>query len=552
MMNTGLALREIDATLKLAGFTYCGPGFADYEGPLAVHGHPVDIRLSIPDVSFVRRPRVVLKDRSQIPLEILAHIESGAGICYASGAGLPIDMYKPGEAILRVIEEARRTLELSYRGRGSKEIIDEYQQYWSPTIAIQVLLPKQISGSADGFVYFASRDGKPEFFCLDHTPNLRGYVARHPTAARVRFVDQSIGPGGGIRAPATLRQLQQWIEGQPALGVSWDAVYSELCEGQYLFFAGPNAFVGMKLTVPKAIETAINRNAIRRDSLARLLAKKADKVSIERFAGSWSNLDHTSKRNIAEAASLKGITIALVGGGTIGGYLARLLVQSGAGGDEQLSIFDSQALSEGNIGRHLLGFEYIGKPKATSLKTELERYHPQVSIKAFDENALDCWLQIANCDLIIDATGEWNVQSALNDRFLSDRTHRAQALLHTWIFMNGAGVQSFLNLRDGHACFRCLKTSFDGPWRYPAGDERQELNLQPASCGDGSYVPFSADASMMAASVANRAVLDWAAGRPGARLRTVAVDLERGRYQKPVTPTALNRCPACAGDSSRT
>ncbi|TCV75940.1 E2/UBC family protein [Neorhizobium sp. S3-V5DH] len=550
-MDKRSALQNIDATLQRIGFQYTGSGVADYSGSISVHGQPIDISLSIPDVSFVQKPRVFLKDRSQIPLETLAHVESGDGICYASGAGLPIDLYRPGEAILRILDEVKRTLELSYRGRAKLEIVDEYQQYWYPKLGVQVLLPKQqSSGGTDGFVFFASRNGQVEFLCLDRRPALRGYDVTFPEPARLRCVSEKLGPGGGIRAPKTLEDLRRWVDGQPALGVNWQVIFNELCQGLTVFFAGPNAFVGVKMEVPKEIATAILRKSIRKQSLTKLLVNRMDKVSVERYAGNWSSLDHVSSRNIPERDNFKNISVALIGGGTIGGYLSRLLVQSGAGMDGRLSIFDNQLLSEGNIGRHVLGFEYIGKPKALALKAELERFHPQVSVRAFNENALDCWSQIANCDLIIDATGEWNVQSALNDRFLAGRDFRAAALLHTWIFMNGAGVQSFLNLRDGLACFRCLKTSFDGRWRYPAGDERHVLNVQPASCGDGSYVPFSADAAVMAASLANRAALDWVSAKPGARLRTIAVDLERGRYQKPVSPTALKSCPACLGNSS--
>ena len=68
-MDRHEALRRIDATLKARGFKETGPGFADYEGSIPVHGTPVDITLSIPDVRFAAKPVLTLKDRSQIPLD---------------------------------------------------------------------------------------------------------------------------------------------------------------------------------------------------------------------------------------------------------------------------------------------------------------------------------------------------------------------------------------------------------------------------------------------------------------------------------------------------
>jgi molybdopterin/thiamine biosynthesis adenylyltransferase len=547
-MEKTAAIREIDATLRSRGFTYTGPGSADYEGIVKVHGKPIGISISIPDVRFIVKPRVFLKDRSEIPLATLAHIESNEGICYASGAGLPLDLYHPGEAVLRVLEEAQRTLELSYRGRGKAEIVDEYQQYWSPKFALQVMLSRDSSMEfVDAHTFFASRNDDVLFKCLSTTVHLSGYRTSSPQDARVRFFAKKLGPGGGVRAPNSLNELKRWIEGQEEALMPWHVALRELSQGKSLFFAAQNAFLGVTLALPSDIVKGIANGSIRRSSLPKILSNRLDRIEVERYTGAWASLDHITTRNLAGGRSLKDISISLIGAGTIGGYLARLLVQSGAGFDGQLGIFDNQYLSEGNIGRHLLGFEYIDKPKALAVKMELERFHPQVSVRAYTENAIDRWDLVRNSDLIIDATGEWNVQAALNDLFMSQGGGRPSALLHSWIFMNGAGVQTFLNLHDDKGCFRCLKPKIDGPWRYPAGNEHDELNLQPASCGDGSFVPFSVDAPVMAASLTNKTVLDWASNKPGPRLRTAVVDFERGRFQKPVSPTRVADCPACGG-----
>ncbi|SDK39408.1 Molybdopterin or thiamine biosynthesis adenylyltransferase [Agrobacterium fabrum] len=547
-MEKTAAIREIDATLRSRGFNYTGPAAADYEGVIKVHGKPISVTISVPDTRFVVKPRVFLKDRSEVPLATLAHIESDDGICYASGAGLPLDLHQPGASVLRVLDEAQRTLELSYRGRGKAEIVDEYQQYWSPKLAIQVMLPRSDSAvPVDAYTFFARRSDENLFKCLSSTVELAGYETSLPQEARIRFSRNKLGPGGGVRAPKTMGELKKWIEGQGEPPVLWETALDELSQGKSLFFAAPNVFLGIRAILPTDLAEGVKNGSVRRLSLPRILSSRLDRIEVDRYAGAWAGLDHVTMRNLNKGLSLKDISISIIGAGTIGGYLARLLVQSGAGFDGQLRIFDNQTLSEGNIGRHLLGFEYIGKPKASSLKSELERFHPQVKVAAYTDNAIDRWDLVRNSDIIIDATGEWNIQAALNDLFMAAGQGRPSALLHTWVFMNGAAVQSFLNLRDGQACFRCLKPKMEGPWRYPAGKERDELNLQPASCGDGSFVPFSVDAPVMAASLANRAVLDWISGKAGPRLRTAVVDLDRGRYQKPVSPSRMADCPACGG-----
>ncbi|EIZ82378.1 UBA/THIF-type NAD/FAD binding protein [Methylobacterium sp. GXF4] len=552
-MDRRQALRTIDATLKAAGFVYTGPGACEYEGPIAVHGKPVQVLLKVPDVLFATKPIINLKDRSQIPAETLAHVEEITGICYASGAGLPLDIYKPGEAILRVIDEVRRTLELSYAGRGKQELIDEYQQYWKPTLSVRCFLPKkEVGRKRKASLFVASKGGEPKFVGLSEAKELTGFEVGAITPARVLPVQGNLHPAASITIPHQLAQLRTWYEGQAGIiDGPWAEIYNFLLDGGTCFLAASNAFLGFRISVPAHIAAAVKKGSIRKTSLPSIVERMASSVAVERLSGRWSSLPDIVARNNPSDKNLSSWKVAIVGCGTIGSHLARLLVQTGAGCENELSLFDPEILTEGNIGRHLLGLDSVGDFKSEATAKELKRFHPQVKINAYVDSALDRVDLLRKHDLVIDATGEWNVQSNLNNMFLNNALTDTKALLHSWVFMNGASVQSFLNLRDEFACFRCLKPVFDGPWRFPAGDERDELNLQPASCGDGSFIPFTVDASTTAASLAARAALDWANGAPGARLRTVVVDYNRGRVQKPRSPSFSPSCPACSPFRSR-
>ena len=541
------ALATIDSTLKRIGFKEVGPGWADYEGSLRVHGKPVRVSLSLDDTSFVKRPKVRLLDRSEIPLETLAHIEAEGGICYSSGAGLPLDMYAPGPAVLRILDEVRRTLELSYRGRAIGEVVDEYQSYWYPKLGVRTLLARTATvDTHQASMFFALLGKDVQFIGLNAAGALPGYNIQNYSEAVIWHLNERLGPGAGIRAPDTLDELERWFAAQQAFkDRHWADAFSVLASEAALFFSAPNALLGVRLEFPKAIAAGLRKGSIRQKAIPLIIKSMRSTVEIARYAGVWCGLSEVTARNLGGGANLSEKSVALVGCGTIGSHLAKMLVQSGAGCSFPLEIVDPDILSQGNIGRHLLGFRDIGKSKATALKAELERFHPDVKIIAHSENALQIWPRLAGCDLFIDATGEWNVQVALNERFLRD-AKRPNAMLHSMIFMNGAGVQSFLNLGDEFACFRCLKPIFDQPWRYPAGRDDDELNLQAARCGDGSFIPFSVDVAATAASIANRAALDWATGHPGARLRSAITDIDRGRFQKPISPTRSPHCPACS------
>jgi len=257
-------------------------------------------------------------------------------------------------------------------------------------------------------------------------------------------------------------------------------------------------------------------------------------------------LNNVVQRNIL-GKSLIGKKISLIGAGTIGGNLARLLVQSGAGCGEDFAIYDTDVLRPGNLGRHVLGFGDLGRPKAEAMADLLRNFHPDVRVRPMNRNALDDWDALGRSNLIIDATGEYNVAAALNHmRMRSSRDGGELAVLHAWVFGNGVAAQTFLNLNDNFGCYRCLRPAFDGPWSYaPVKDVKRLADMAPAVCGEAGYIPFAADAPNTAASLALRAILDWAAGRPGQRMRTITLDHETGKEVKWASPLRHKGCPAC-------
>ena len=209
-----------------------------------------------------------------------------------------------------------------------------------------------------------------------------------------------------------------------------------------------------------------------------------------------------------------------------------------------LGLFDKQILAFGNVGRHYLGSGHIGAAKASAMRDELKRFHPQVDVSASLGDALADWETIASADLVIDATGEWNVQYALNARF-HDSTSSPSAILHCWISGNGAAAQALLNQRGDEFCFRCLRPDMAKPPRYPALAPHVEANIAEATCGDGAFYPYSVAAPAIAAGLATELVVGWANGKPGPRLRTIAIDSKRSIQRKPTTPTRHEDCPAC-------
>jgi len=550
MITRAQAFARIRATLKARGFVRSHESATVFNGRVPVHGKPIDVILSVPDPTFVVMPEVCLTDRNQISVQALAHVEANNGnrVCYKSAVGLLLDMYKPGAAILLVLAEVQRTLELSFAGRGSVEMAAEFQLHWPSQRWIGSLLYKRKHPETFDAVWGRFECGEDTFDALVETVTLPPYRGSVIKGVVVVPADAPLKVFGGGSAPETLDELKSWIEQQPGLShLPWSRCIRTFASGKDIFIWADNAFIGFSVRIPPDLLELKRKAKPKSTTIQNAIMRRADKIAVTRISVTARDLDSVSNRGGAMETTLADKKVALIGCGTIGGYLARMLAQSGAGaGDRgELLLFDTQTLSEHNLGRHLLGIADVGKPKAKAVEVELKRFQPQVKVKGVVGDALQHWKTINGSDLVIDATGDWNTQNAVNAAFLTS-PGSIKALLYAWVFMNGSGVQSFIHIAGEFPCFRCLKPEFSGDWRYPAALPETELDMHPANCTDGAFIPFSVDASVMAAAQANKVAMDWAAGRPGKRLRTIKVDLKRGRSQDPTTPTPAANCPACA------
>lgn len=94
--------------------------------------------------------------------------------------------------------------------------------------------------------------------------------------------------------------------------------------------------------------------------------------------------------------------IAIVGCGSVGASLSYKLLKSGI---TNLLLIDPQSLSVSNIGRHLLGQEYVSQKKATATKNFLEKQFIDCNIEAIPEKVENHLDKLENVDLIITALG---------------------------------------------------------------------------------------------------------------------------------------------------
>jgi molybdopterin/thiamine biosynthesis adenylyltransferase len=544
MISEDDARWQISQTLKERGFRHVGPGPDQYRGPIMAAHKKVEVEINIRDLHFTELPHIHFLNRESLPSILIAHLEEGTGLCFANRQLLRLDPTQPGASMLRVLEEAEKTISRSLNKRAAPEITLEYPRYWGGLQIYTQFLASMRSNNAhlfqrpdkQAFILAKSRDALPT-----------GYSCGRKV--RIFRCNAELKPAKNFSVPKSYAELQEWMLFQSfdEDGVARQVVEA-LAANILVFFQAENGWVGCELKLKGTLKVLSNKKAARSGRLIKLIEDSASTIELDRYCGSPADIDYVTSRNIQDSETpLRGKKIALIGCGTIGGYLARFLVQSGAGNDGELFLVDSETLSPGNIGRHLLNFEDFGLDKAEAVKAEIQRFHPSVVLRAKRVDALKIWDEFFNFDLIIDATGVEIVSEELNRRALLRRQiSRSCALLHTWLFGNGIAAQSFLNDGDGFACYRCLRPELDRPW---LNDPRKEVasigDITVAACGDGPYVPYSVDAPAIAASLALQAVLDYFSGTPRARLRTRIIDYQKANHIDDKSPKPHTRCPVC-------
>lgn len=182
--------------------------------------------------------------------------------------------------------------------------------------------------------------------------------------------------------------------------------------------------------------------------------------------------------------------VGIIGCGSIGSQVVRLLVESGV---RKLILIDPDDLSWDNIGRHLLGAQHTGQNKAAAIKKYLESQFPnQLEIGekterwqvVFSEDR-DVFL---NCDLLISTIGDWDSESALNYSF--NTVADFPMTIYGWTEPYGFVGHALAIFGVGG----CLSCGMDdrGEFRYPVTQwNLGTYHKRPPACGQ-TYQPYGA------------------------------------------------------------
>jgi hypothetical protein len=250
-----------------------------------------------------------------------------------------------------------------------------------------------------------------------------------------------------------------------------------------------------------------------RQHLAELTVRRQP---VERIDGAYIHGRGTSK----EYKDLAGMQVAVVGCGSLGASVARLLAQAGVG---QLFLVDADNLAAHNTSRHALGQIHLGKNKALSLAARLALDFPHqsapISFTTFVEYFTAAqWEQLEECDLIVSAGIDYVGDVAISRWRRQELDSRAYHVT-TWIepFAMAGHAVALLEDRDisavvdedGNSRYRMIK------WKASAKIEWDE-----AGCG-AHFQPHGAVDLQRTVALAARLCLDVLAGKIDASTRRV-------------------------------
>ncbi len=533
-------LPELISLLKAKGYFYSDsqpvPGWLTVTGSLDTRFGPVECEVLI-DRTHQAHPRVRLLEIPTQLQPIAPHVTAGGGFCYVAANTEVVDIFDPIGFTLLSLERAAYVLDRIMAKEMVEDLEEEFFAYWvgddwclsdiqrKDSGELQLLALQQIG------MMFLTDDVKRS---AGKIQSLGGQIADRSAAVAMIVTSVKPKPSLQVWPPETLSDILRWqqmLDKQCRKKIKHHILkaYRAGHDAQLIIIESPSMPYGFLVTGLQehrvSAITRLCREPIYDRPIKRLMVAKID----DRYL---------AQRNIPETKSLAGKRIALVGCGTIGGYLAEMLIKSGAGTmGGKLTLVDSEILMPNNLGRRRLGFNRLFQHKAEALRDEFKLIMPSANALAHPVDVREA--NLADYDLLIDATGEEAI-----GHWLSVKYGKSMPMLHAWIEGAGVAVRTLIRQKEGECCYRCLSGHTQhGNYLSVRG------GVTPVFSGhgcEGLFVPFPASVSVQAASLALDTALAWVNQTPWPALSTRVISREHIAASEDCWPPVLKGCPACS------
>ena len=534
-------MADVTDALRSRGFEFTNrdreDGWFLYRGALESDGksYPCELRV---DRHFSEYPYVRLLERPPGLPPVVPHLGADSNVCYLAKGTVALDIFDPAGQTIACLERAEVVLASILKGELIGDLEEEFYAHWAGEFCLTDLNDERLGEHTT----FVVQNGRSIYAVV--TDDAERTKAKVKTlgwpVTDVSMTTYRVKTTAKPRPHSTtwpIQTVQQLLEWQGLLDQNCRRKILERLEqaratgvgGVAIIIESPLMTYGVCVDFEWEIQKALKQEG--KPSKA-LFALPAQPLQVVRIDDRYS-----SRRNTPGSKTLEGKRLVLVGCGTIGGYLADLLVKAGAGtGGGKLVLVDFDGLMPQNLGRHRLGFANLFVPKAVALKREFERSAPGASVSALACDAKEA--QLGDFDLLIDATGEESL-----GHWLAHRYKQAQ-MLSLWIEGPGVAIRGLLRRNAEGACFRCLCDANRGGALRTIEGEMPKL-LAGQGC-EGLYVPFPATVSVQAAALGAEMVSAWVNDLDAPALRTRILDGSFRAATLDCAPLRFPGCPACS------
>jgi hypothetical protein len=476
--------------------------------PAADLGLPEPLIVALEREDAFQVPRIAVERRPE-PCE-MPHLESDGVFCLLPSS-TPIRLPVTGELAVYLVEAAVKVYSDALTGANRNDYLDEFGTYWT------------LDCTAERGVYVWLRDFLQtrtvyalnmanSVMVADSIEDVEGWMKKLGRPVKCRDIGRAVfvrlnGPLYPEDYPSNSSELLRLLfhrcpeavekvltsirlgedlvvvwcfehDAQPVMGATITQVQHQFPHpanrGQ-AFLSGRN-----RVRVPANVLT-------NRLSQAKFPSKRASVVRVDS--------EFLVRRTAGEVAdAVKRLNVVVVGCGALGATVALLLAQAGV---RNMTLIDGDVLTYQNVGRHILGAQYIGRNKAEALRDEINARYVDYAVLALASKwqlARDANQRLfEKADLVISATGDWLSEAELNAGL---EVGDVPPTIFAWLERYGVA---------GHATFVSADASLQ--WALNEyGEAMCQVAKVPgetpreAACG-AFYQPFSAAASAEVASM---------------------------------------------------
>lgn len=475
-------------------------------------------------------------------LPIAPHIGPNGFLCYIAEDTVVFDMYKPISQTIVALERAAVVLDQIMANKRVDDLEEEFFAFW-PGNYCYTDIEKPESGEITLF-YLGENQG---FVLTDDLSRTESKFAH-------KLVRDEALIGGAVKIttkvsprplidywpPKTLDELLSWQSklDPPCRRKILNRIikaYRSGYEGLIVLIDAPTMQYGFFVT-----NLQKHKRTSKLDQRIPIFKAPIELIQLVRMDDRY-----IVERNIPGQTTLSGKRIAVIGCGTIGGYLTDLLVKAGAGtSGGELQLIDNQKLAPGNIGRHRLGTNSLEVSKSQGLASELSIGMPSANIRYISEDAFS--VNLAGFDLIIDATGEQGLGNWLAGQQVNRHLSKGGDLtpvLHVWIEGSGQAVRTLLKKHKNEGCYRCL-CDYEAEHHFLSVVGGAHPVLAGGGC-EGQYVAYPASVSVQAAALGLDTALAWVGDEEWPSLSTRVISRQHIPTTGDVTILPRQGCPAC-------